>query len=349
MNIIDFMELELQYLITHRIGNKLRDEKFLLSSEISEIEEKTLNFLLKYFILPIRTDEVYSFSHSVKLDMNEVYSLVKKFFEAPQASFIDASQNIAKLLYEQSMHPKIKEGELNIAYFTNVQIEGKIVDAFGIFKSENNIPFIKMNGGKNRYQINHDYGFEIKGIDKGCIILNVDSNNGYKILIADNGNKTTDVQYWKDDFLKIYPINDEYHQTKEILNIAKNFVTKRIDDDFEVNKADKIDLLNRSVEYFKKRETFDKNEFEQEVFQNKDLINSFREFDKNFRKYNKIELSDNFEISSQAVKKQARVLKSVLKLDKNFHIYIHGNRDLIEQGTDENGRKYYKIYYQEES
>ncbi|OAV70416.1 50S ribosomal protein L22/unknown domain fusion protein [Bacteroidales bacterium Barb4] len=35
-------------------------------------------------------------------------------------------------------------------------------------------------------------------------------------------------------------------------------------------------------------------------------------------------------------------------IDKDFHIYVHGNRDLIEQGIDENGRKFYKIYYQEE-
>ena len=55
---------------------------------------------------------------------------------------------------------------------------------------------------------------------------------------------------------------------------------------------------------------------------------------------------DNFEISAQAVKQQARAFKSVLKLDKNFHIYIHGNREMIEQGIDENGRKYYKIYYE---
>jgi hypothetical protein len=50
-----------------------------------------------------------------------------------------------------------------------------------------------------------------------------------------------------------------------------------------------------------------------------------------------------------AVKKQQRIYKSVLKLDKNFHIYIHGNTDLIEKGVDMDGRKYYKIYYQEES
>ena len=46
------------------------------------------------------------------------------------------------------------------------------------------------------------------------------------------------------------------------------------------------------------------------------------------------EIADNFEISAQAVKRQARIFKSVLKLDKNFHIYIHGNRELIEKGFD---------------
>jgi len=60
-------------------------------------------------------------------------------------------------------------------------------------------------------------------------------------------------------------------------------------------------------------------------------------------------ISDNFVISESAVKKQARSIKSIIKLDKNFHIYVHGHRELIEQGVDEAGRKFYKIYYSEES
>jgi hypothetical protein len=79
------------------------------------------------------------------------------------------------------------------------------------------------------------------------------------------------------------------------------------------------------------------------------VIASFRKFDDNFRAENKLELPDTFEISAQAVKKQAKIFKSVLKLDKNFHIYIHGDRELIEQGSDPDGRKYYKIYFKEES
>ncbi len=87
----------------------------------------------------------------------------------------------------------------------------------------------------------------------------------------------------------------------------------------------------------------------EEVFQDSGIIKSFRNFDNTYRQENKIDITDSFDISPQAVKKQARVFKSVLKLDKNFHIYIHGNRDMIEQGVDQDGRKFYKIYYDKEN
>jgi hypothetical protein len=61
-------------------------------------------------------------------------------------------------------------------------------------------------------------------------------------------------------------------------------------------------------------------------------------------------IPEHFEIAYPAVKKQERIFKSVLKLDKNFHIYIHGDRTLIEKGVDEKtGMKYYKLFYKEES
>ena len=129
----------------------------------------------------------------------------------------------------------------------------------------------------------------------------------------------------------------------------KKFVTKQLSEDFEVTKADQIDLLNRSVEYFKSNDKFDKEDFEESVFHEQELIESFKQFDSAYRYDNNLELADSFEISAQAVKKQARVFKSVLKLDKNFHIYIHGDKELIEQGVEKDGRKYYKIYYNAES
>lgn len=348
MNKIDFTQVEIDKIITHKVGNKLRDERFNLSNEESVLEPKTKNHLLKYFFSLLKTEEFYRFAHAVNLEMNEIYKLTKDTFSNPD-SFIQNSQNITKLLYEQSMHPKIKEGQLNISLFNNVIIEDEVVNVLGIFKSETSSPFIQMRKQKSNYNIIHEIGFDLKSMDKGCLIFNTDYEDGFKILIIDNSSKSNEAQYWKDNFLNVSVVKNEYHQTNQFLGITKQFVTKQLDEEFELNKADKIDLLNRSVDYFKKHETFDKNEFEEEVFGESNVIESFRKFDQTYRQENEVDLADIFGISEQAVKKQARVFKSVLKLDKNFHIYIHGNKELIEQGTDQDGRKYYKIYYENEA
>ena len=59
--------------------------------------------------------------------------------------------------------------------------------------------------------------------------------------------------------------------------------------------------------------------------------------------------NDNFEISNTAVKKQSRFMKSVIKLDRNFHIYVHGNNQYIRKGYDEEtGMNYYQLLFNEE-
>ncbi len=348
MTTIDFAETELENLITHHVGNKFRDEKCTLSSEESNIDNSTKEYLLKYFFTSVKPEELYAFVHSVKLDMNEVYTILRGVFSGKK-KFINSSQDIAKLLYEQSLHPKIQEGELNIAYFKNAILDGEPLDAIGIFKSESNIPYLKMNSQRSKFSINHDFGFEIKNIDKGCIIFNTNEDAGFKMVILDNASRAAEAQYWKDQFLQVRPISNEFHQTSQLLSIAKTFVTEQIAKEYEVNKTDQIEYLNRSIQFFKENDQFDEKEFVQDVFQDKDLIKSFKRYKGEYQQENEIELSDSFEISAQAVKKQSRVFKSVLKLDKNFHIYIHGDKELIEKGVDRDGRKYYKIYYEEEN
>lgn len=180
------------------------------------------------------------------------------------------------------------------------------------------------------------------------MIFNVEKENGFLVSIIDNTNKTSEALYWKDDFLCVQSKKDEYHQTNEFLGIAKQFLTNELSHEVVASKADQIDFLNKSVDYFINHQTFDKTEFENEVFGDEDLIKSFRDFDEGFRRNNEIDLSDTFRISSQAVKKQSRVFKSVLKLDRNFDIYIHGDKNLIEKGVETDGRKFYKIYYDKE-
>ncbi len=347
---IDITNCNLNNIIAHIVGNKTNGEDILLADNVLDVSEYRLKeILIKYFLYSFIDTEYYSFSFSNNdFELNPIFQFASKIF-SDEKNFKEQSMNIANLLYNTSLHPQIKSGDLFIATFSNIKFENEPVKAIGIFKSENRQSFLKLNASKNNFSLYYDEGINVDKLDKGCLILNISKDEGYKVCIIDKLNKSREAQFWKEVFLNVTACKDEYHQTNHFLNITKQYVTKQLSDDFEVTKADQIDLLNRSVEYFKTHESFDKKEFEKEVFQDAVIIKSFRNYDENYRQENEIELNDTFDISQQAVKKQARVFKSVLKLDKNFHIYIHGNRELIEQGVEKDGRKFYKIYFQQES
>jgi len=222
------------------------------------------------------------------------------------------------------------------------------VDAVGIFKSETLHSFLKVSGTAGDFALHYDEGISIEKPDKGCLVLNTHQHDGFKVCMLDRSSKGADAQHWK-DFLSLKPCDDSYHTTKQFMDIAKNFVTKQLTEEFEVTRAEQIDLLNRSVDYFKSNDTFDKREFEKQVFSEPEVIESFRKFDESYSEQHAIDSANSFAISPQAVKKNLKVFKSVLKLDKNFHIYIHGDKNLIEKGFDKDkGMNFYKVYFKDE-
>jgi len=338
---------KLDKIIIHFVGNKNNGDGVRLSDNLTDFEtiEEQINGLIS---ANFKIEELFQFHFRPTLELNPMYQFIKSIFQKKD-TFIEQSKNAGRYLYDKSTHPQIKSGELCVLLFNNCQINGKVVDCVGLFKSENKDTILKIDTNKNGFGLTQVIGINTRKLDKGCLIFNTENENGYLISVVDNTNKNAEAQYWKDDFLSVQPKKNEYRQTNQFLGIAKQFVTKQLNEEFEISKADKIDFLNRSVDYFKKHETFDKSEFEETVFGDSTVIESFRKFDQTYRQENEVDLADNFGISEQAVKKQARVFKSVLKLDKNFHIYIHGNKELIEQGTDKDGRKYYKIYYENEA
>lgn len=349
---IDFTNCNIKNVIIHQVGNISKDEELVISENEIEIKYNTKlrELLIRYCLFPFRNQqEMYSFTFADgDFSFNPLYQYSTSIF-TDSATFVNNSKSIAKLLFERSTHQQIKSGDLFIIVFENIMIDTYSTNAIGIFKSENNHDFLKLNKQKKSIDIASDKGIDINKLDKGCIIFDVNKTDGYIISIVDNVNKGVEAQYWRDFFLNVRKLNNNYHQTSQLMKIAKQFVTRELDDDFKIGKTDQIDFLNRSMDYFEQNKTFDILEFGQQVFGTKSLIESFREFDQVYRQDNELELADSFEISPQAVKKQSRGFKSVLKLDKNFHIYIHGSRELIEQGIDEKGRKFYKIYYEEES
>lgn len=334
--------------IIHRVGNKLNEEGCKLSPKsLPPFTEAMETVLANYFMSAFKEPEMYCCWHESDLSLNACYSFARDIF-ANNTLFTEKSQHLARHLYECSAHPKIKGGDLYVALLEGDDVEGKKMQALAIFKTESKDTFLQVLPEGDGFTVQTNEGQLATKADKGCLIFNTHVEEGFQVCVVDNLNRGSEAQYWKDEFLKLQHFADDYHHTKEFLGITRHFVTDQYAREFEVAKTDQIDLLNRSIGYFKTHPSFDKEEFEQEVLHHPEVIESFRNFDDRYRKENLIELEDSFDISRQAVRKQARVFKSVLKLDKNFHIYIHGNRDMIERGVDEAGRKYYKIYYEEE-
>ncbi|AOM76685.1 nucleoid-associated protein [Pedobacter steynii] len=349
---ISFFEASLAELSIHRIGNKSQDEFYVLSEKSIPIKDNMLsNLLQQYFLGPYaKVNEVYRFFHpNNDLNLNEVYHFADRIFE-DGTTFHENSMEMAKYLYDVSGHPKIKPGELYLAYFENVQIEGELHDAIGIFKSETKESFLKVFPEEGGFGLGYEEdAININKLDKGCLIFNADKEEGYRVAVIDQTNRSAEAVYWKDEFLKLKIRNDNFNQTSSVLGVYKNFVTEKLDQEFDISKADKIDLLNKSMKYFKEKESFDLEEFSNEVIGNAEGIESFKSYKKSFEEEFDTPIADTFDISGAAVKKQARVYKSVLKLDKNFHIYIHGDKELIEKGFDDDkSMNYYKVYFREE-
>lgn len=342
----NFREAQLLKLAVHYIGNSSDEEGMRLSKSLVGVDEDVNNLLKTYFLKPFKEQGLFTFFHESDLNLNEVYHYTSAIFDDPDSLFLQ-SINIAKHLYESSSHPMIKSGELYIAYFDECVINGEVTEAVGLFKSENRDTYLKVYPTNDNFQIESEEGININKLDKGCLIFNTEKETGYRIAVIDNTNKSNEAHYWKDQFLHVKPNEDSYYHTQNYIALCREFA----EDAFpEADKVDKIDLVNNAVSYFSKNESFSIESFEEDVMREPEIIEKFQNFKETFRETNELEAYDEFEISKQAVKQSKRFIRSVIKLDKNFHVYVHGNRQNIVRGYDEQlDMNTYTLYFKEES
>ena len=336
---IDFSQANIDKVTFHKFS--VEDARSSVNENEYELDEEHETLILKTFLKPFESvAETYEFKHEIDIDLNVLAVLSNDIVEE-ERDFLSVTKDVHTHLQAVSKHPNIKDGDLFLIKYSGVAMNGHLHEAFGIYKVENKQSFIETVA----HQMTFRKGIGSRKLDKACLIVFTDGDP--TVFVIDNA--SVDTEYWKEEFIKVEYRKDYINSTNQFMSMTKDFITEQFPEEYEATKAEQIDLLNRSVDYFKEHETFEKESFEEQVFQHETLIESFRSYDQEYQQSNELELEESFEISPQAVKKQARVFKSVLKLDKNFHIYIHGDRELIEQGVEDDGRKFYKIYFDKES
>lgn len=343
---LDFSEAVLSNLAIHHVGNKSNEEGVIISEQEVGINGTIAPLLTTYFTKPFKAEEFYNFFHETDLNLNEVYAYVKSIFNN-KTSLQLQSISLAKHLYEQSIYAQIKSGELYVAYFDNCYLDNELTEVVGIFKSEKKETFLKVFPEGKSFGVSRDDGIDINKLDKGCLVINENSENGYKILLVDNTNKGEDAKYWKEFFLNVKPQEDTFYHTKNYMQMCKGFASEAFPD---ADRIDQMSLVQESAKFFKEEDEFDKVQFQEKVLQEPEIIDAFESYKESYQEKNQMQVYDEFDINSDAVKKMNKVFKSVIKLDKNFHVYVHGNRNNIKKGFDEEANmNFYQLFFKEES
>lgn len=344
---LNFSNLNLQKLAIHKVGNKHSGENIFISNELLEPTDELKSALLHYFLKPFKkVEEQYRFEHISDLELNEMYSYAKQIFEAPD-NFLAFSIHILKHLFAQSDHPNIKSGELYVTYFSDVIIDDEIVDAVGVFKSERKNTFLKVAEDGESLVIDKLDGISIEKLDKGCLILNTEQSDGYRVLTVDNNRY--DAMYWVQHFLGIDVVENNSFHTKQYLEMCNEFAGEVIAP--KADKREQIKFMSDSVEYFAANENFDFEEFKEQVLpENAELQHEFKAYQKDFA----LDEVTNFEISEAALKTAKKKIKSLIKLDTDIQIKLsmsnpESSEMYLERGFDEEkGMYFYKVFFNEE-
>ncbi len=349
----DFRQIEIEEAIIHGVGNRAKEEDVVLSKQALKLDEAQKAVLLSYYLYPFKTDEYFQFNGEeaaepeTRFNGNRMYGYVRSLYKEP-LKFVETSQDIANFLFKLTTNSKIKSGELHVVKFTNCIIDEEVVNAIGFFKTETKEPFIKLLPSENEIGVSRYEGINLKKVDRACLIFNTDKENGYKILNVDK-NKGDLAVHWQYDFLGIKQRQEDFFNTNNFITLVKNFSDEMLVQENNIEPSEQIAFIQRTEDYLKHAEQFTAEEFADEVIGNEEITKAFEEYIPSFENDFDIEIKREFPVSKQAVKTNKKYFKSVIKLDKSFHVYVHTNPDNLEKGFDAaRDMKYYKLYFREE-
>nr|WP_288977690.1 nucleoid-associated protein [uncultured Allomuricauda sp.] len=344
---LNLYNAQIESISLHRVGNKSKNESAFLSAEPFSLNDEMAGLLKEYFFKPFREKEenYYKFGHEVDLEFNEVHAAVTGIFENPSDNH-RLSKKITTYLFEQSNHPHIKSGEVYVVHFSDMVIDNQKTDAVGIFKSELKHDFLQFEENEHNLEIMIRQGININKLDKGCIVFNINKEEGFKVLSVDSNRY--DAKYWLENFLGVLPLTDDNFYTKNYLKFCQNFAKDVVLP--AEDKQQEVLFMNRAVNHFAKNDNFEETSFLNEVMENPELIPEFKHYKVEKGPKYSIEDVSNFDIANKAVSDARKKIKNVINLDTNIQIKMdfinpESAEKFVEKGWDEERQMYYYLVY----
>ena len=332
-----------------KVGSKLREEINVLANQEQQLTQEEEKALKGLFLSSVKAaTELQKFDHHIGLEYNTVYNLTAKYFAGEQ-DFVPFSNSVLSHLYEVSNHPQIKTGELFVVEFQDLEYNDIVTTGIGIFKIEKKMDYLNFNHRPEGVDFIIEKGVKLQKIDKGCLILNTEKDDGFRVLSVDNN--FYDAAYWKQSFLGLEEVKNDSYQTRHYLNLIKDFSANLIE---ENDSYAQKDFLNQTMRVFNDNEFINKEIIEEELLAPFDVSDKFEEYKENYKTANQVELDESFNISEVTLRKEKKKIKSEISLDTRIQIKIDVEeidtvKDNMERGyDDEKKMHFYKVFFNEE-
>lgn len=325
--------------VVQRVGNKSNDDGVAFSDSLCQMEGVE-EHLLSLINASFKFDDWKQFYYIDSLEMNPAYRFVTKIFD-DENNLVKQSNNLARHLYEQSIHPNIKIGEFYVVLLEGCVIDGVETNAVGLFKSEVMETVLTVKMEHNHLVLSPQMGMSLKKLEKGCIIFNVEKEQGYKLAVVDNTNPKSDAHYWADSFLHVKDCNDDYHQTVKLMDMCTGFVQQLK----EQSEVDSVIAAKKTAELLKTSETVQVDDLADLLCQNEEQKQAFDTYRQSFEEeYGSFD--DEISVVSKAASRKPVSRMNVLKLGNDFEVKVLNPDADIESGVDElSGKRFYTLYY----
>lgn len=325
--------------VVQRVGNKSNDDGVAFSDSLCQMEGVE-EHLLSLINASFKFDDWKQFYYIDGLEMNPAYRFVTKIFE-DENNLVKQSNNLARHLYEQSIHPNIKIGEFYVVLLEGCVIDGVVTNAVGLFKSEVMETVLTVKMEHNHLVLSPQMGMSLKKLEKGCIIFNVEKEQGYKLAVVDNTNPKSDAHYWADNFLHVKDCNDDFHQTVKLMDMCTGFVQQLK----EQSEVDSVIAAKKTAELLKTGETVQVDDLADLLCQNEEQKQAFDTYRQSFEEEHG-SFADEISVVSKAASRKPVSRMNVLKLGNDFEVKVLNPDADIESGVDElSGKRFYTLYY----
>lgn len=343
---VNFREAAISKIALAKVGNPLKGEPLLTSKNLCRFENDEADLLTSSFLVPFKSLEPYRLE-TQKNSESSLGDYVRSIF-SDESKLLEEAKNISQYLYSKSYHPNIKSGDLCISLINGIIISGKSVPAICIIKCENKTPFLQISEIDGDLNLTTQHGIYPDKIDKGCLILNHEEEEGYFVYLFDKSGNTN---FWNKDFVNALPIRDDDYLTKRFGELCVNFAKRGIKETNGDTKS--VTVANNALNYLAENEDFNISEFEKALGE-PEIINQFSAFKSEFEKDTGYEIDNEFKVSKKEANRAKQKLKEKIKLDTGAELhlssqFIDNANELIETGYDsEKNMKYLKIYFNEE-